>query len=62
MANKKKVKKTIMCYQSPNSPYRYYKLIDISKAPKTLMKYDPNIRQRLAFQCCNPKTKSSVLK
>lgn len=59
MANKKKVKKSVMCYQSPNSAYRYYKLIDTSKAPKKLMKYDPNVRQRLEFTCCSPKTKSS---
>jgi hypothetical protein len=58
MGNKKKTKKTVMCYQSPGSSYRYYKLVDSAKAPKKLMKYDPKLRQRLEFQCCNVKTKS----
>lgn len=58
MGNKKKVKKTVVCYQSPSSSYRYYKKVDTAKAPKILRKYDPNIRQRLEFKCCNPKTKS----
>ena len=62
MSNKKKTKKTVMCYQSPESPYRYYKLVDSSKAPKKLKKYDPNLRKRLEFQCCNIKTKSVSLK
>lgn len=60
MGNKKKAKKTVMCYQSPNSSFRYYKLVDSSKAPKKLMKYDPNVRARLEFQCCSTKTKSKA--